>query len=122
MQKSAGADSTATGKSRTSVPGTVAKGDTLGGKALADSAAVDTLANPDDLQNTVEYTAQDSTIMDAVLKQVHLYGNAEVNYGTINLKANYIRLNWVTNEVYAVAPTTPRPKKWPVNRSFRTGR
>ena len=69
--------------------------------ALADSLEADSLSNPDDLQNAVEYTAEDSTIMDVVLKQVHLYGNAEVNYGTINLKANYIRLNWVTNEVLA---------------------
>jgi hypothetical protein len=68
---------------------------------LADSLEADSLSNPDDLQNAVEYTAEDSTIMDVVLKQVHLYGNAEVNYGTINLKANYIRLNWVTNEVLA---------------------
>ncbi len=69
--------------------------------AIADSLAADSLSNPDDLQNVVKYTAEDSTIMDVVLKQVHLYGNAEVNYGTINLKANYIRLNWVTNEVLA---------------------
>ena len=69
--------------------------------AIADSAARDSLSNPDDLANTVKYTAQDSTIMMADAKEVHMYKNAEVTYGDINLKADYIKLNWITNEVYA---------------------
>lgn len=121
VQKRAGADTSAAGRS--GVPGTVAKGDTtLAGKGLAaDSTATDSLSNPDDLQNTVEYTAEDSTIMDAVLKQVHLYGNAEVNYGTINLKASYIRLNWVTNEVYAVGTYDSTAKKMAGEPIFQDG-
>ncbi len=66
-----------------------------------DSTQADTLSNPDDLQNIVKYTAVDSTIMEVNLKEVYMYGQAEVNYGTINLKADYIKLNWLTNEVYA---------------------
>nr|WP_295929367.1 putative LPS assembly protein LptD [uncultured Dyadobacter sp.] len=121
VQKQAGADTSAAGRS--GVPGTVAKGDTtLSGKGIAaDSTAADSLSNPDDLQNTVEYTAEDSTIMDAVLKQVHLYGNAEVNYGTINLKASYIRLNWVTNEVYAVGTYDSTAKKMAGEPIFQDG-
>ena len=98
--------------------------DSLGlknGIALADSAAADTTSNPDDLQNVVKYTAEDSTIMDVVLKQVHLYGNAEVNYGMINLKANYIRLNWVTNEVMAHGDYDSTSKKMIGEPIFQDG-
>ncbi len=66
-----------------------------------DSTQADSLSNPDDLQNTVKYTAVDSTIMEVNAKEVYMYGQAEVNYGTINLKADFIKLNWITNEVYA---------------------
>jgi lipopolysaccharide export system protein LptA len=87
----------------------------------ADSTAADTLSNPDDLENTVKYTAEDSTIMDVAVKQVHLYGNAEVNYGTINLKANYIRLNWITNEVYAIGTYDSTSKKITGDPIFQDG-
>ncbi|WP_229212664.1 putative LPS assembly protein LptD [Dyadobacter soli] len=123
MQKQAGADTSGTGKSGASVPrGGVNADSTLTGNVLAaDSTAADSLKNPDDLENAVEYTAEDSTIMDAVLKQVHLYGNAEVNYGTINLKASYIRLNWVTNEVYAIGTYDSTAKKMAGEPIFQDG-
>ncbi|MEO6281763.1 MAG: putative LPS assembly protein LptD [Dyadobacter sp.] len=116
-------DTSGTGKSRTSQLKPGVKGDTtLTNNGLtSDSTAVDSLSNPDDLQNTVQYTAEDSTIMDAVLKQVHLYGNAEVNYGTINLKASYIRLNWVTNEVYAIGTYDSTAKKMAGEPIFQDG-
>jgi hypothetical protein len=84
---------------------------------LPDSIAADTLSNPDDLQYVVKYTSEDSTIMDVERKEVHLYGNAEVNYGTINLKADYIKLNWLINEVYAIGTydsTTTKMKGDPI--------
>jgi len=123
VQKQAGADTSRAGQPGASVPrGAVNADSTLANNGLpADSTAADTLRNPDDLENTVEYTAEDSTIMDAVLKQVHLYGNAEVNYGTINLKANYIRLNWVTNEVYAVGTYDSTAKKMAGEPIFQDG-
>ncbi|CAG5074331.1 LPS-assembly protein LptD [Dyadobacter sp. CECT 9623] len=117
-QKS-GTDTLGTGEDRTSQPLTPA--DSLNKNISADSTAADTISNPDDLQNVVEYTSEDSTIMDAVLKQVHLYGNAEVNYGTINLKANYIRLNWVTNEVYAIGTYDSTSKKMVGDPIFQDG-
>ncbi|MCE7067687.1 LPS-assembly protein LptD [Dyadobacter sp. CY326] len=123
VKKQTGADTTGAGKNAASVNGATAPGDTsLTNRGLtADSTATDTLSNPDDLQNTVQYTAEDSTIMDAVLKQVHLYGNAEVTYGTINLKANYIRLNWVTNEVYAIGTPDSTSKKTVGDPVFQDG-
>jgi lipopolysaccharide export system protein LptA len=87
----------------------------------ADSTAADTLSNPDDLQNTVQYTSEDSTIMHVDLKEVHLYGNAEVTYGTINLKADYIRLNWITNEVFARGTYDSTSKKMIGEPIFQDG-
>lgn len=86
-----------------------------------DSTAADTLSGPDDLQNIVKYTSEDSTIMAVDLKEVHLYGNAEVNYGTINLKANYIKLNWITNEVYAIGTYDSTSKKMAGEPIFQDG-
>jgi lipopolysaccharide export system protein LptA len=85
--------------------------------ARADSIARDSLARQSDLQSTVEYTAQDSTIMDVDGKQVHLYGDAEVKYGTIQLKADYIRIDWTTNEIFAKGTydsTTKKPVGEPI--------
>ena len=98
-----------------------ASGDTLRIKNPTDSTAVDTLAGPDDLENAVKYTAEDSTVMDVALKQVHLYKNAEVTYGTINLKASYIRLNWITNEVYAIGTYDSTAKKIVGDPIFQDG-
>ena len=99
-------------------------GDTLSVRdsvAIAsDSTAADSLAK-DDLEFMVKYDSEDSTISDVVLKQVHLYGNAVVTYGTINLKANYIRLNWVTNEVYAVGTYDSTAKKMAGEPIFQDG-
>ncbi len=67
---------------------------------VRDSLVRDSLAKQSDLQSTVEYQSQDSTIMDVDGKQVHLYGEAEVKYGTIQLKADYIRIDWTTNETF----------------------
>lgn len=67
---------------------------------VRDSVRKDTLKKGD-LETTVVYTAKDSTIMDVEAKEVHLYGGAEVTYGKIKLTANYIRINWTLNELYA---------------------
>lgn len=84
-----------------------------------DSARVDTTIG--DLSTTVVYTAEDSTIMEASKKEVHLYGNASVTYGDINLKAYYIRLNWVLNEVYAVGREDTATKKMVEEPIFQEG-
>lgn len=49
--------------------------------------------------------------MDVVGKQVHLYGDAEVKYGTIQLKADYIRIDWTTNELFAKGTYDSTTKK-----------
>ncbi len=87
----------------------VALGDSLG--MVRDSLVRDSLAKESDLQSTVEYQSQDSTIMDVDGKQVHLYGDAEVKYGTIQLKADYIRIDWTTNELFAKGTYDSTTKK-----------
>ncbi len=72
---------------------------------VADSLGVglaDSLRSAEsDLETTVEYTATDSVVMEVDNETVHLYGNAEVVYGDISLKADYIRLSWGKSEVFA---------------------
>jgi lipopolysaccharide assembly outer membrane protein LptD (OstA) len=71
---------------------------------VADTLVVDSLAkaaSKDALDAKVEYKANDSTIFDLVHKKVFLYGQAEINYQDINLKADYIEINFEKNEVFA---------------------
>lgn len=78
--------------------------------ALTDTLKFDsTASNPyasinyskDALDEQVEYSASDSIVYDIVNKKILLYGNASIAYTTLNLKANYIELDWETNEVLA---------------------
>lgn len=64
-------------------------------------AAKDTAQSDATFQTTVKYQAKDSTIYLADGQTVELFGDASVVYGAISLKAAYIRLNYITNEVYA---------------------
>lgn len=95
----------------TTLPGgiRVALNDSL--SMVRDSLVRDSLAKQSDLQSTVEYQSQDSTIMDVDGKQVHLYGEAEVKYGTIQLKADYIRIDWTKNELFAKGTYDSTTKK-----------
>ena len=55
----------------------------------------------DTLDAPVDYNAQDSMIYDIANKKIHLYGEANVKYTTINLKADYIIFDWESNIVTA---------------------
>ena len=67
----------------------------------ASAASADSVQTDATFQTTVNYQAKDSTIYAADGQTVELYGEASVDYGDISLKADYIRLNYLTNEVYA---------------------
>ncbi len=75
-------------------------GDTTG-IALRDSVIRDPTAADDAFKTTVKYSSKDSTIYAADGQEVELFGDANVEYGEISLKADYIRLNYATNEVFA---------------------
>jgi lipopolysaccharide export system protein LptA len=69
--------------------------------AAKDSVSADSANSADAFKTTVKYLARDSTIYAADGQTVELFGDASVIYGDISLKADYIRLNYLTNEVYA---------------------
>ncbi len=74
--------------------------DTLPRNPLLDPA-LGVVLSQDSLDGPVEYTAADSMIYDIAGQKIHLYGQAEVKYNTINLKAGHIVFDWQTNIVTA---------------------
>ncbi len=59
-------------------------------------------AEDDGLDAPVKYHARDSIRFSVDLKKVYLYGEAQINYQDIELKADYIEIDQETKEVYAV--------------------
>ncbi len=49
--------------------------------------------------------AKDSINIDIINEKIHLYGNAEIEYGKIKINAGYIEIDWKTNIITA-KPTT----------------
>jgi lipopolysaccharide assembly outer membrane protein LptD (OstA) len=78
----------------------ITKKDTTRADSLT-KAVPDSLKKNNDLQTTVVYSATDSTIMDTQNQVVYLYGDAKVTYGDVVLQADFIKLNWDKNEVFA---------------------
>ena len=71
----------------------------------------DSLSKTTDLETTVFYSAIDSTVLDAEKQVVNLYGGAKLKYGNIALEADYIRLDWSKNEVFAKGTLDTATKK-----------
>jgi LptD protein len=64
------------------------------------------------LTTTVESFSADSTILDVINQRYHLYNDASVIYGDIELKAEYIMLDWQKSEVLAYGmPDTTKAGK-----------
>ncbi len=53
------------------------------------------------LDNKVVYNSFEKIHFDVLNKKVFLYYNAEITYGTIKLKADYIEIDFTRNQVYA---------------------
>ncbi len=85
----------------------VSKSDTL----LKKKIQKDSTNKNQELQTTVYYSAIDSTVLDAEKQIVNLYGGAKVKYGEISLEADFIRLDWAKNEVYAKGTYDSTSKK-----------
>lgn len=58
-----------------------------------------------DIETTIKYSAKDSTLFEVDRKVVHLYGDAKINYGDMNLEAAYIQINYETNMLTATTLT-----------------
>lgn len=57
--------------------------------------------NEDDLEDEISYIARDSAVTDDVNQQLHLYGNAQLVYGELDMKADYIVVDYGKKEVTA---------------------
>ncbi|HRH57302.1 MAG TPA: putative LPS assembly protein LptD [Chitinophagales bacterium] len=56
-----------------------------------------------DLEDNVQYKAEDSIIYDITNKTVLLYGRATIKYQKMDMAAGFIKFNWDSSEVYAKA-------------------
>ncbi|HEY4652166.1 MAG TPA: putative LPS assembly protein LptD, partial [Pontibacter sp.] len=64
-----------------------------------------------DIETTIKYSARDSIQLEATTKVVHLYGDAKINYGSMNLEAAYIRIDYETNTLTATTLTDSTGKE-----------
>lgn len=99
---------------------TVIGGDSLR-IAAGDTAKADSAKSDDAFATTVKYQAKDSTLYAADGQTVELFGDASVVYGDISLKADYIRMNYLTNEVYAKGRYDSTTQKWIGRPIFQDG-
>lgn len=92
---------------------------------LSDSMMVDSLAkNPKSvkrnssnaLNSIVTYSAKDSTVNDLQARKTYLFGDAVVKYEDMELRADYIEIDFKNNELFAsgVADSTGRVYGAPV--------
>ncbi|MBR9920956.1 MAG: LPS-assembly protein LptD [Bacteroidetes bacterium] len=57
--------------------------------------------SPDAPPEGIDYVSRDSMIYDIENQKIYLYGEAKINYTSIQLEADYIEFDWSTNIVYA---------------------
>jgi lipopolysaccharide export system protein LptA len=87
-----------------------------------DSVARDSIAAPaagaarSDIETTIKYNSADSIYMDLKKQIVRLFGNAKIEYGTIELEAAIIEIDYATNIISArsVPDSTGKPIGKPV--------
>jgi hypothetical protein len=72
-------------------------------QVVADSLAA--AQETGDIETTIVYSATDSITMDVVNQIVRLYGDAKITYGTIELQAAVIEIDYKTNVVTAQGVT-----------------
>ncbi len=80
---------------RTSAPATPA--------ASLDSITI----SGDALDDQIDYSAADSMYFDIKNKQIHLYGQAEVKFQKMTIKANYILIDWKESIMSATGKRLP---------------
>lgn len=70
------------------------------------SLEIDTLLTPSSasigLETKVVYNSFEKIHFSVANKKVYLYKNADITYGTVRLKADYIEIDFSKNEVYAL--------------------
>jgi len=66
-----------------------------------DIATITPEISPPALSSIVEYSASDSIRFNVKEQKVYLFGQSEINYESINLKADYIEIDFTRNELFA---------------------
>ena len=61
-----------------------------------------------DLEGMVEGTAADSSYLDVINSELHLYGNAVLNYQDFKLEAHYVRVNFKDQSLFAYGQEGPK--------------
>ncbi len=73
--------------------------------AQTDTSKTDTLninsKNKSGIEVPIEYSADDSVVLDLPGKKVYLYGNAKVHYDDLNLDAGFILVDFNTRDIIA---------------------
>lgn len=75
--------------------------DSLGQDTTINLKPLKPKAKEGSFESKVDYKASDSLRFNVKKQLVYLYGDAEVDYGKTNLKADYIELDLQKNEVFA---------------------
>jgi len=71
----------------------------------ADTLHADSLSDAESLKSKVKYHARDSMPMDISEEVVYLYGAGTVDYESLHLKADYIKIDFNKKELYAEGST-----------------
>ncbi len=71
-----------------------------------------------EIEDQVDYNAQDSTIIDFINKRAYLFGKAEVFFEDIQLNADYIAIDFDTKDVLATGTWVDSTKKYIGRPSF----
>src|SRR3989344_8693053 len=65
-------------------------------------SAQDTVVmNSNDFESQVIYSARDSIFCDYKKQQIHLFGDAHLNYTDVDMRADYLLIDFGNKEVYA---------------------
>jgi len=75
--------------------------DTVITTSITGDTVIEEKASSARIDAKVERFAKDSIVQDIANRKIFLYGDAEINYEDITLKANYIEIDLLTNTVYA---------------------
>jgi hypothetical protein len=57
--------------------------------------------SPNALKSRVDYKATDSIMLEVTTQKVYMFNENDINYEDINLKANYVEIEFKNNTVYA---------------------
>jgi len=57
--------------------------------------------SPNAIKSRVDYQAKDSITLDIKSQKVYMYNDNDINYQDINLKANYVEIEFANSTLYA---------------------